>query len=100
MSKQFFLRIGFVMDPATSHSNLTGAWRTATKPKFLQQDCIACDKCFDSCPEGIIYRKITDVKKEQRNTYWADYRYCKGCGTCAKICPKDDITMVMEAEEL
>ncbi len=55
MARQYFMRLGLVMDPATSHANLTGAWRTAVKPKFLQQNCIACDKCFDSCPEGIIY---------------------------------------------
>jgi 2-oxoacid:acceptor oxidoreductase delta subunit (pyruvate/2-ketoisovalerate family) len=98
---QHFFRIGFIVDPATAHANLTGSWRTLTKPKFYQKACIACDICFDSCPEGIIYHKITDVKKEMRNTYWADYRYCKGCGICAEVCPvENEIVMVPEAEEI
>ena len=97
----YHFKIGFVVEAGTSHSNQTGSWRTATKPKFFQKACIACDFCFLGCPEGIIYRKITDVKREMRNTYWADYRYCKGCGICAEVCPvENEITMVAEAEEV
>jgi 2-oxoacid:acceptor oxidoreductase delta subunit (pyruvate/2-ketoisovalerate family) len=31
--------------------------------------------------------------------YTFDYRYCKGCGICARECPYDAISMVEECEE-
>lgn len=67
----------------------TGSWRVKKKPLFLQQNCIACDMCVSVCPEGCI-------TGEGKNTYAADYKYCKGCGLCAFICPKQDIKMVEE----
>ncbi len=75
--------------PATSRNNKTGSWRMESKPKFLQQNCIACKICLSVCPEGC----ITGAEK---NTYKCDYVYCKGCGLCAIVCPKKDVTMIKE----
>lgn len=82
-----------VAKPGSSMSNETGSWRTERKPKFLQENCIACRLCYLVCPEGCISGK-------KKNTYHSDYRYCKGCGLCADICPKDDIIMVPEEENV
>jgi len=75
--------------PLTSKNNKTGSWRTTQRPKFLQTNCIACRMCVLICPEGCI-------EGEEKNTYHCDYNYCKGCGNCAEICPKQDIIMVEE----
>lgn len=77
--------------PKSSRNNKTGSWRTEKRPKYLKQNCIACNMCFMVCPEGCI-------SGNGKNTYDADLEYCKGCGLCAYICPKKDIEMVAEGE--
>jgi len=79
--------------PGSSRANKTGSWRTGKKPKFLQENCIACQLCVLVCPEGIVTGK-------EKNTFHNDYDYCKGCGLCAAVCPKQDIVMVPEDEEV
>lgn len=74
---------------ATSKANKTGSWRVDVRPKFLQKDCIDCKMCALICPEACI-------NGEGKNTYMCDYDFCKGCGNCAKICPKKDIEMIKE----
>ena len=44
-----------------------------------------------------IVRKAASSRTEE-GTYEADLYYCKGCGICAKECPKKVITMVEEKE--
>jgi len=78
-----------IAKPGTSQKNKTGSWRTKSKPKFLQKNCIACRLCVLICPEGCI-------AGTEKNTFHCDYDYCKGCGNCAVICPKQDIKMVSE----
>ena len=77
--------------PGTSKKNKTGSWRMETRPKFLQKNCIACKLCLLICPEGCI-------SGSEKNTYICDYAYCKGCGICAGLCPKQDIAMVKEGK--
>jgi pyruvate ferredoxin oxidoreductase delta subunit len=48
--------------------------------------------CALHCPEGCIYGK-------EENTYNNDEAYCKGCGICARICPVNDIEMILEEVE-
>lgn len=79
--------------PGSSVANKTGSWRTESKPKFLRKNCIACRMCVYICPEGII-------SGEGKNMFGCDLDYCKGCGSCAAICPKKDIEMVSEDEKI
>ena len=81
-----------IVKPRTSRKNKTGSWRTELKPKYLRENCIACKFCVVFCPEGC-------VEGSEKNTYGYDYDYCKGCGICAKVCPKQDIRMVSEEEK-
>jgi len=78
-----------IVKKGSSKSNKTGSWRVESRPKFLKQNCIACKMCVLSCPEGCI-------RGNEKNTFECDYTYCKGCGVCVAICPKQDITMVKE----
>jgi pyruvate ferredoxin oxidoreductase delta subunit len=78
-----------ISKPGSSRNYKTGAWRVELRPKFLQQNCIACKMCLSVCPEGCI-------TGSEKNTYISDPLYCKGCGLCAVICPKKDIEMVKE----
>jgi len=75
--------------PGSSKRNLTGSWRTGFKPKFLQKECVGCKLCLIICPEACL-------TGEEKNTFQTNYDYCKGCGNCAEICPKQDIIMVEE----
>jgi len=77
------------VDPSKSKGSKTGSWRTLLKPHYLHKNCIACKMCSLVCPEGCISGK-------EKNNFWADFDFCKGCGLCADICPKKDIEMVPE----
>ncbi len=86
------ITLGTVTHPGGSRANKTGSWRTASKPRFKQQACVACDVCALVCPEGCIFGT-------GQNTYYANEDYCKGCGICAQVCPVHDIEMIPEAGE-
>jgi pyruvate ferredoxin oxidoreductase delta subunit len=48
--------------------------------------------CLIACPEACI-------TGQGKNTYDFDPDYCKGCGICAAVCPKQDIEMIKENGE-
>jgi len=77
--------------PGSSLQNMTGTWRTNT-PHYLKEKCIRCLRCWFCCPEGCIHRLEDDYEK------W-DFRYCKGCGICAQVCPVKAIEMVKGVKE-
>lgn len=52
--------------------------------------CNKCDNCFVFCPD-------LSVMKDN-GEYEFDYDYCKGCGVCARECPRYAITMIEESK--
>ncbi|MGQ9617922.1 MAG: NAD(P)-binding protein [Candidatus Aminicenantia bacterium] len=50
--------------------------------------CNACDNCWVFCPDASIVRN--------EDEYGVNYDYCKGCGLCAKECPRNVIDMEEE----
>ncbi len=50
--------------------------------------CTQCDTCLVYCPEGVILRA--------EGGYAVDLTQCKGCGVCARECPRASIQMVAE----
>ncbi|MEM0448767.1 MAG: 2-oxoacid:acceptor oxidoreductase family protein [Methanomassiliicoccales archaeon] len=82
---------GVVIGPGSSWQNFTGTWRTQT-PIYIQEKCVRCLRCWWACPEGTIKRLDDDYMR------W-DYRYCKGCGICANICPAKAVEMKRGTKE-
>lgn len=49
--------------------------------------CNYCYNCYFFCPEGAI------SLDPLRRTKYVDLDHCKGCGTCAKACPRNVVEM-------
>lgn len=86
---------GLIPEAGTAVKYETGDWRSQKKPKFDSQKCIHCMICWIFCPDMAI-------KTKDGKIIGINYRYCKGCGICAKECPDKvkAITMVLENEEI
>jgi len=54
--------------------------------------CTECDNCYIYCPDVAI-EKIT-------SGFDIDYFFCKGCGVCAKECPRAAMRMMEEPTEI
>jgi len=77
-----------VIEPGNSEKFQTGDWRSSV-PIIDLDKCIDCLTCWIYCPDDcIVIRndKVEGVKKS----------HCKGCGICAKVCPKKAISMKEE----
>jgi len=68
----------------------TGDWRT-DRPIWYEDKCTSCLLCFIQCPDSCIV--IEDSKM-----VGIDLDFCKGCGICKEVCPKDAIEMKREAD--
>jgi len=49
--------------------------------------CNYCYNCYYFCPEGVISIDPSEGRKT------VDFDHCKGCGTCAKACPRSVVEM-------
>jgi NADPH-dependent glutamate synthase beta subunit-like oxidoreductase len=65
----------------------------AKEAKFSASRCFSCGtcnycyNCYYFCPEGVI---SLDPSQRARTV---DFDHCKGCGTCAKACPRSVVEM-------
>ena len=78
-------KAGLAVGPGSMTQNLTGSWGVSA-PVYDDSKCIKCQRCWFICPEGCI-------RRSDQGDLEFDLRYCKGCGLCAKVCPKDAISM-------
>ena len=79
---------GRIVTPGNSEQFFTGDWRTYV-PVVDQDKCIDCMTCWIYCPDDCIIvenNKMVGIK----------LTHCKGCGICAKMCPKNAIKMSEE----
>jgi pyruvate ferredoxin oxidoreductase delta subunit len=83
------LEVGCVIvEPGNASEYHTGSWRTM-RPIVDNEKCIKCAICWMHCPDAAIFQ-------QEDETYAINLDYCKGCGICAEVCPKDCIEMVEE----
>jgi len=76
---------GVIPEGGTATKYKTGEWRTE-RPVWDKEKCSQCMLCFIFCPDNSI-----EVKDEKM--VGIDYEHCKGCGICAKECPRAAICM-------
>ena len=81
---------GLVDEPGSSVDYETGGWRS-TRPILDLEKCSHCMFCWVFCPDGAI--RVEDGK-----VTGVDLAHCKGCGICARECPREAITMVEETK--
>ena len=79
---------GVITEPGNARKYNTGSWRSF-KPVMDKDKCINCRCCWVYCPDSSIL-----VSEGKVNGI--DFEHCKGCGICAKVCPKKCIEMVKE----
>ncbi|MBU0687178.1 MAG: 4Fe-4S binding protein [Candidatus Margulisbacteria bacterium] len=85
------LKLGDVLEAGTAAAFETGDWRSE-KPIFHKDRCIHCLQCWIHCPD-------TSVIVKNQKVEGFDYKHCKGCGICAKVCPvKGEKAITMEPE--
>ena len=60
------------------------------RPILDQRRCLICDLCRLLCPDLAITKNVN------KNQIEIDYSYCKGCGICTGVCPRDAIKMMPE----
>lgn len=67
----------------------TSSWRTQ-RPVVAFDTCNRCGLCYIFCP--------TQCITEDDEKFTPNLKFCKGCGVCAKECPKGAINMIPEGE--
>jgi pyruvate ferredoxin oxidoreductase delta subunit len=79
-----------IEDLSAVKENKTGAWRSQ-RPVWNKEKCgdKPCLTCWMFCPDASI------MVKDGKPT-GVHYGYCKGCGICAQVCPKEAIVMEEE----
>ncbi|HOO73663.1 MAG TPA: 4Fe-4S binding protein [Tepiditoga sp.] len=90
---------GVVDTPATAREYETGKWRVM-RPIVNKDKCINCMQCWLYCPDMAITGKTSTETKNGLDMAGIDMKYCKGCGTCAAVCPVKAIEMKPETEFL
>jgi pyruvate ferredoxin oxidoreductase delta subunit len=80
------------LEGGNSEQYITGGWRSF-RPVWDKEKCINCLFCWVHCPDSC----VLVVDKEMSGI---NYDHCKGCGVCAKVCPREALTMIDEADAL
>jgi len=80
---------GTISEAGNAEKFFTGDWRSM-KPIWKKDKCRQCLMCYFACPDTSI---LIDNEGKRMDF---DYKHCKGCGICAKVCPFKAIDFVDE----
>ena len=81
---------GVIPERGNSVLYKTGEWRSM-KPVYYPEGCVHCLLCWAFCPEPAI-------EVENGRMLGIDYDHCKGCGICARECPRKEKALQMVRE--
>ncbi len=81
---------GIIPEAGTAEDYPTGGWRSH-RPIRDDEACNDCLLCFIYCPDAAIEAENGHIGK-------IILKHCKGCGICARECPRKAIEMVDEVE--
>ncbi len=81
---------GIITEAGNSVKYNTGDWRSS-KPIWTEEGCVHCLLCWVFCPDNAIL--VKDGKM-----VGIDYDHCKGCGICARECPRKEKALHMVKE--
>ncbi|HHY46233.1 MAG TPA: 4Fe-4S binding protein [Firmicutes bacterium] len=81
---------GTVRSPISENDKMvTGNWRMI-RPVVDTEKCTQCLTCWLSCPDSCITPTEDFVEH--------NYKYCKGCGICIRVCTVGAVVGVPELE--
>lgn len=81
---------GLILEAGNATKYNTGSWR-ALCPVRDEGKCVNCLTCWVYCPDSSVIVKDNKI-------VGIDLEHCKGCGICAKQCPKQCIEMIPEGK--
>jgi len=81
---------GIITEAGNSVKYKTGDWRSE-RPIWNEEGCVHCLICWAFCPDNAIELKDGKV-------VGIDYDHCKGCGICARECPRKEKALHMVKE--
>lgn len=81
---------GVILEAGNASNYNTGDWRSQ-RPIWDEEKCIHCLLCYVYCPDS-------SIEVEDKKMTGINYFYCKGCGICSDICPKDAIELIPETK--
>lgn len=80
---------GVILEAGNSIAYDTGTWRSL-RPVIDMSRCIHCMICWIFCPDSAL-------PVQGGCLLGVDLAHCKGCGICARECPRRCIGMVEES---
>jgi pyruvate ferredoxin oxidoreductase delta subunit len=106
--KEVYIEWCILPEPGSAKAYKTGSWRVDRYPHFKYWKCQACPPGREECPDATANCTVScsracllcwltcpddSIILENGVPAHIDMNYCKGCGICEKVCPRDAFEM-------